>query len=412
VVVQNMLLTGFDAPPLAVLYIDRPLKDHTLLQAIARVNRIHQGKEFGLIVDYFGIFKALNIALDMYNSDDANLDKYNLENLTESISAVTSKKEELFEAHRNLLAIFDGKDVDFNDSQSCQNVFAEEDNPDAVSLRKEFYERLKNFSSLLELALSSFALYKEIGFDKIQELKRDLNFFQKLRKALMLIHGEKVDFSKYEDGIRSLLNTFVTSKPVQQKTEAVMLHDTKAMEAQMAEIEGKKAKAAYIKTRLVAELEGKRYEDPLMYKKFSERIQTTIDEYRKLRDENAYFEKMQQLAEDFKQGLIGQHYPACIANDQKAKAFYGIAVDALGKYGDMDDVEYEDALGQMAMEINQAISELARVDWHHNNSIHKNMTQAIEDLIWDFADDHGFDLDMDELDKMLETTKKTAMRWY
>ena len=412
VVVKDMLLTGFDAPPLAVLYIDRPLKDHTLLQAIARVNRIHQGKEFGLIVDYYGIFKALNIALDMYNSDDANLDKYNLENLTESISAVTSKKEELFEAHHNLLAIFDGKDVDFNDSQSCQNVFAEEDNPDAVSLRKEFYERLKKFSSLLELALSSFALYKEIGFDKIQELKRDLTFFQKLRQALMLIHGEKVDFSKYEDGIRSLLNTFVTSKPVQQKTEAVMLHDTKAMEAQMVEIEGKKAKAAYIKTRLIAELEGKRYEDPLMFKKFSERIRTTLDEYRQQRDENAYFEKMKQLADDFKQGLIGQHYPACIANDQKAKAFYGIAVDALGKYGDMDDVEYEEALGKMAVEINQAISELARVDWHHNNSIHKNMTQAIEDLIWDFADDHGFDLDMDELDKLLETTKKTAMRWY
>ena len=84
----------------------------------------------------------------------------------------------------------------------------------------------------------------------------------------------------------------------------------------------------------------------------------------------------------------------------------------LGKYGDLNDIEYEDALGQMAVEINQAISELARVDWHHNNSIHKNMTQAIEDLIWDFADDHGFDLDMDELDKMLETTKKVAMRWY
>ena len=197
VVVKDMLLTGFDAPPLAVLYVDKSLKEHTLLQAIARVNRIHQGKDFGLIVDYYGIFGKLNIAMEMYNSEDAGLNNYNPEDLTESISAVSSKKEELFEAHRNLLAIFDGKEVDFNDSQSCQNVFAEEDNPDAVSLRKEFYERLKNFSSLLELALSSFALYKEIGFDKIQELKRDLTFFQKLRKALMLIHGERVDFSRY-----------------------------------------------------------------------------------------------------------------------------------------------------------------------------------------------------------------------
>ena len=150
-------------------------------------------------------------------------------------------------------------------------------------------------------------------------------FFQKLRRALQLIHGERVDFSKYEDGIRSLLNTFVASQPVQKKIEAVMLHDTKAVEAQMAEIEGKKAKAAYIRTRLVAELEGKRYEDPLMFKKFSDRIRTTLDEYRQQRDENAYFEKMQQLADDFKQGLIGQHYPVCIANDQKAKAFYGIS---------------------------------------------------------------------------------------
>ena len=302
--------------------------------------------------------------------------------------------------------------MDLKDSQSCQNVFSEEDNPDADNLRKDFYEKLKTFSSLLELALGSFSLYKEIGFDKIQELKHDLAFFQKLRRALQLIHGEKVDFSKYEDGIRSLLNTFVTSQPVQQKTEAVMLHDTGAMEAQMAELEGKKARAAYIKTRLVAELEGKRYEDPLMFKKFSERIRTTIEEYRQQRDENAYLEKMQQLADDFKQGLVGQHYPACIANDQKAKAFYGIAVDILGKYGKMSDAEYEDALGELASDINSAICELARVDWHHNNSIHKNMTQAIEDLIWDFADDHGFDLDMDELDKMLEVTKKAALHWY
>lgn len=409
VVVKDMLLTGFDAPPLAVLYVDKSLREHTLLQAIARVNRIHQGKDFGLVVDYYGIFSNLNIALDMYNSDYSQLDKTFIK---ESISTVSSKKDELFEAHRNLLAIFDGKEIDFKDSQSCQNVFSEEDNPDADNLRKEFYERLKTFSSLLELALSSFALYKEIGFDKIQELKRDLAFFQKLRRALQLIHGERVDFSKYEDGIRSLLNTFVASQPVQKKIEAVMLHDTKAVEAQMAEIEGKKAKAAYIRTRLVAELEGKRYEDPLMFKKFSDRIRTTLDEYRQQRDENAYFEKMQQLADDFKQGLIGQHYPACIANDQKAKAFYGIAIDFLGKSDDTEDVEYEEALGKLASDINQAIGELARVDWHHNNSIHKNMTQAIEDLIWDFADDHGFEMDMDELDKMLEITKKTAMRWY
>jgi len=191
-----------------------------------------------------------------------------------------------------------------------------------------------------------------------------------------------------------------------------MLHDSEAMEKQLAEIEGKKAKAAYIKTRLVAELEGKRYEDPLMFKKFSERIKNTIDEYRQQRDENAYLEKMEQLADDFKHGYTGQHYPACIASDQQAKAFYGIAVDFLGKYGKEKDPEYEDSMGRLASDINKAVRDLARVDWHHNNSIHKNMTQAIEDLIWDFSDDHHFDLDVDELDKMLDAARKIAIRWY
>ena len=411
-VVKDMLLTGFDAPPLAVLYVDKSLKEHTLLQAIARVNRIYPDKDFGLIVDYFGIFGKLNAAMDMYNSTDAGLNNYSEKDLEESISSVADKKEELFEAYHNLLAIFDGKNVDLNDPQSCQNIFLEEDNPDANNLRKEFYERLKKFSSLLELALGSFTLYKEIGFDKINQLKKSLSFFQKLRHALMLIHGEKVDFYKYEDGIRSLLNTFVTSQPVQQKTEAVMLHDTETMEKQMAEIDGKKARAAYIKTRLVAELEGKRYEDPLMFKKFSARIETTLEEYRQQRDENAYLENMRRIAEDYKNGYTGQHYPVCIANNQQAKAFYGIVVDFLGKYGDLKDAEFEDSMGQLAANINQSIRNLARVDWHHNNSIHKNMTQAIEDLIWDFADAHHFEVNIEELDKMLENTKKTAIRWY
>ena len=149
-----------------------------------------------------------------------------------------------------------------------------------------------------------------------------------------------------------------------------------------------------------------------MFKKFSARIKATLEEYRQQRDENAYLEKMQRLADDFNHGYVGQHYPACIANDQRAKAFYGIAVDFLGKYGNMKEAEYEDTMGQLAADINKAVRALARVDWHHNNSIHKNMTQAIEDLVWDFADAHRFEVDVDELDKMLDTVKKTAMRWY
>lgn len=406
-----MLLTGFDAPPLAVLYVDKSMKDHTLLQAIARVNRIYPGKDYGLIVDYYGIFSKLNIAMDLY-SEEANMQNFSKDDLDQSLTDAAAKKEELLASHKKLLSIFEERSIDTSNPRECQNVFSEEDNPEAESLRKDFYERLRHFARLMELAMGSYSLYKSVGFDTMQKLKQDLLFFEKLRRSLELIHGEKVDFSQYEDGIRSLLNTFVASMPVMQKVEPVMIHDTKAMDEQMKELDGAKAKASYIKTRLVAELTAKKDEDPLRYKKFSERIRQTLEKYREQRDENAYLEQMRKIAEDFRQGYTGNHYPLSIESDNDAKAFYGIVSEFMGKYGDLSDEEYDESVGKLAADINSAIKALARVDWRHNNAIHKNMTQAIEDLLWDFSDEHHFDLSEEDMDKMLESTKKTALSRY
>ena len=411
VVVRDMLLTGFDAPPLAVLYVDKRMQGHTLLQAIARANRIYPGKDYGLIVDYIGIFSELNIAMDLY-SKYANMQDFSKDDLDQSLTDATAKKEELLDSRKNLLRIFEDRNVDVSNPRECQNVFSEEDNPEAKSLRKDFYEKLRHFARLMELAMGSYSLYKTIGFDQMQTLKQDLLFFEKLRRSLELIHGEKVDFSQYEDGIRSLLDTFVISMPVRQKVEPVMIHDTKAMDKQLKELDGAKAKASYIKTRLVAELTARKDEDPLRYKKFSERIRQTLDEYRVQRDENAYLEQMKQIAEDFRQGQIGNHYPPGIMSDNDAKAFYGIVSEILGKYGNLSDEEYDESVGKLAADINSAIKALARVDWRHNAAIHKNMTQAIEDLLWDFSDEHHFDLSEEDMDRMLENTKKTALSRY
>jgi type I restriction enzyme R subunit len=106
----------------------------------------------------------------------------------------------------------------------------------------------------MELAMGSYSLYSSIGFEQMQIYKKDLLFFQKLRSSLMKIYAEKVDFSKYEDGIRSLLNNFIASEPVEIIVEPVPIHDKTAMDKQLKEIDGTKSKAAYIRTRLVSEL--------------------------------------------------------------------------------------------------------------------------------------------------------------
>ncbi|MDF2858622.1 MAG: type site-specific deoxyribonuclease, HsdR family, partial [Neobacillus sp.] len=261
VIVKDMLLTGFDAPPLAVLYVDKSMKDHTLLQAIARVNRVWPGKDFGLIVDYWGLFSKLNSAMDLYSDTESGLDGFDTNDLADSIFTANEQKEVLYNSHQELHNIFGQNKFDRNNPRAWQTFFENDDLEAGKAMRNEFYEKLSAFTKQMELAMGSYSIYEAVGFEQMNRYKADLLFFQKLRASLMKIYAEKVDFSRYEDGIRSLLNTFVSSDPVEIIVEPVAIHDREAMDHQLDEIDGQKAKAAYIHTRLVSELEGRRYED-------------------------------------------------------------------------------------------------------------------------------------------------------
>lgn len=410
VIVQSMLLTGFDAPSLAVLYVDKPMKEHTLLQAIARVNRIAQGKDFGLIVDYWGLFKNLNSAMEMYG-EDQGLSGFDPADLTDSLTTATEEKEKLKSAHKALIDFFGESSFDENNPRAWV-AFFDRDNPElSTELRKTFYEKLASFSKMMSLAVGSYQLYQSVGFEQMQKYKADLLFFQKLRSALMMVYAETVDFSKYEDGIRSLLNTFVTSEPVEIVVEPVAIHDKAAMDKQLEEVDGQKAKAAYIQTRVAAELEARRYEDPMLFKKFSERIRNTIEEYRKSRDDNAYLTSMRNMAEDLRQGFTGHTYPSSIDRDSDAKAFYGVFSDVLKELGSSDEA-FDEKLGELAIGFKETVRSLARVDWRTSVPIHKKMNQAIEDQIWDFCDEQEIDIPVDTMDIIIENTMKTAMSRY
>lgn len=91
-IVKDKLLTGFDAPIAAVLYIDKYMQDHTLLQAIARVNRVYENKDFGLIVDYIGIFKKLNTALDLYSDEKSGMNLFYSDDIRGAVFTVLEEK--------------------------------------------------------------------------------------------------------------------------------------------------------------------------------------------------------------------------------------------------------------------------------------------------------------------------------
>ena len=101
----DKLLTGFDAPVNTVLYLCRTLREHTLLQAIARVNRLHKGKDFGYIVDYEGILGELNTALTMYDAlegfDEKDLE-HTLVSVNEQIEKLPQKRSHLWDVFREV----------------------------------------------------------------------------------------------------------------------------------------------------------------------------------------------------------------------------------------------------------------------------------------------------------------------
>ncbi len=412
VIVKDMLLTGFDAPDLGVLYVDKSMKEHTLLQAIARVNRVYPGKSFGLIVDYWGLFANLSSAMELYNDEESGLSGYDAGDLQDSIYTANEQKEALLKSHKELWNVFQDTNFDRNDSRSWQAFFEDDNDQAGKEKRKLFYSRLASFSKLMELVMASYSIYSMVGLEQMLKYKQDLLFFQKLRASLMMIYAETVDFSRYEEGIRSLLNNFVSSEPVRIIVDPVPIHDKESMDRQLDELDGAKAKAAYIRTRLVSELEARRYEDPMMYKRFSERIKATLEEYMKSRDENAYFSRIKKLAEDFREGFTGNTYPSNIDRDNDAKAFYGIIAEPLKKYHSGVDEELDENLGKLALNINDAIKSLARVDWRFNTAIHKNMNQALDDLIWDFSEEYGINLPIEEIDLLLESIMKTALSRY
>jgi type I restriction enzyme R subunit len=350
--------------------------------------------------------------MEIYSDTESGLDGFDTADLVDSIFTANEQKEALQRAHIDLLDIFGQNKFDRNNPRAWQAFFENDDLEIGKALRKEFYEKLSAFSRLLELAVGSYSIYESVGYEQMSKYKLDLLFFQKLRASLMLIYAEKVDFSRYEDGIRSLLNTFVTSEPVEIIVEPVAIHDRVAMDQQLDEIDGQKAKAAYIHTRLVSELEARRYEDPLLFKRFSERIRDTLDEYRRLRDDNSYLASMRKMADDLREGFVGHSYPYCISNDNDAKAFYGIISETLKESCNEENEEYDESIGMLASEMNNAIRSLARVDWRTSTAIHKKMNQAIDDLIWDFSEDHNLNLAIDQIDLLIENSMKTAMSRY
>ena len=405
-IVKDKLLTGFDAPPAAVLYVDKKLQDHTLLQAIARVNRVFENKDFGLIVDYIGIFKKLNSALDLYADSASGMDGFNAKDIEEAIASVSEQKSKLEELHKNLWGIFDGIDRNENKPNVWQERLREYD------VRAKFYETLSAYAKLLDLMYSSFDFFEAVGFEQAEAYKKDYIFFKKLKDSVALRFNDRVDFSKYKDGVRQLLNTYVTAEDAKILIEPLDILNKDKMEEQIAILGTKDAKAEAIQSRQVEILESERYDDPIKYLSFMERINKTLEEYMKERDSEKYLLSMEEIAEDYRNGRSNAIYPQNIVHDSEAKSFYGNICSGLKKaIGNADGYETE-ATGFLALQIKDIVAQNAKRDWRDNVIVHRNIKKLLDDALFDFMEDNNLDWSLDTIDIIIDEIMMTAKKVY
>ena len=391
-IVVSKLLTGFDAPRNTVLYVCKSLKEHNLLQAIARVNRLYEDgdteKQFGFIVDYEGLLGELDSALTTYSAFEG----YEAADLAGTVHDVREEIRKLPQLHDQLWDIF--KPVrNKKDMEQFEQLLGDE------SLRQDFYARLRAFSRFLHISLSSDKLLDVFDDARIDTMKRDWKQFSELRRSVQLRYQETVDVREFEPKIQKLLDDHVVALPAETIIEVVNINDPDALKAVVEETGVSEAsRADRIASATRRAITEKMEEDPTFYRQFSDLLEDTIRAYRERRlSERDYLNSVVDLASKVARKDRGREVPEPIRGNEDAQAFYGV-LDAQLTTKDGAQVSGDDA-ALIAVDIVEIIKTHLIVDIWSNDVAQNNLRNAIDDFFFDILrDQKGIELPVEVLD--------------
>ncbi|WP_230204471.1 type I restriction endonuclease subunit R [Olavius algarvensis spirochete endosymbiont] len=402
-IVVDKLLTGFDAPRNAVLYLCRVLREHTLLQAIARVNRLHEGKEFGFIVDYASVLGELDKALTMYSAFEG----FDESDLVGTLTSINSEIEKLPSRYSDLWDLF--KTVKHSYDEEAYEVLLADD-----ELREEFYGRLSEFGKTLGIALSSEKFLTETDEKTLSRYKADLRKFQSLKASVKLRYAEAIDYRDYELKIKKLLDTHIQANEVVQLNEPVNIFDDK-MFNQVKEEQGvyqtKKTTAskadtiAHATKKVITE---KMDEDPAFYEKFSKLIQQAIEDFRAKRISDLdYLNKVVDIRNKVV-GKVHDDIPDKLSGNENAMAYFGVLKPLLEKH-ELSEEDLESAAADTGIAIHGILEKHKKVHFWDDEDAQKQAVNEIEDYLYDeLKRERGIELSLDQMDDIIEKVLQVA----
>lgn len=395
IIVVDKLLTGFDEPKNTVLYLTRNLQGHKLLQAIARVNRIYPDKEFGYIIDYYGVIENLDDALQLYSS----FEDFDEEELAGTLINISEEIKKLPQKHSDLWDIFKAI-ANKRDAEAYQVLLKDE------AIRVLFYHKLAAFAKGLKLALSSIQFHKDVDEKNIDRYKSDLAMFLKLRSAVVERYSDEIDYKQFEGQIQKLIDTHITTEKIETITELVNIFDKDKFQQEVENTIGKAAKADKIASRTARHITEKMEEDPAFYKKFSQMLKETIAEYEAKRiNEAQYLNRVEEIMNNVLT-RTDNDIPVQLRDRDVAKAFYGLTIEALSEKI-QDFLILKEVSIQAALHIDDLTRQIVLdngkpvIDWQFKTNITGKLLIDIGDyLIDEVRDKYNINLSFEEMDKI------------
>lgn len=368
-IVVDKLLTGFDEPKNAVLYIDKPLKAHNLIQAIARVNRLHPKKDFGLLIDYRGILVELDTTIQKYQDLASRTQGgYDIDDIAGLYSPMSTEYKRLPQLYKQLWAIFDNVKNKHDIHQLRQALVPkiERQGNEHIDInlkaREDFYEALITFASCLKVALQSVTFFEDKSFSDAdrQHYKETVKQFSSLRQWVQQEIGEKVDYDDYADKVKRLLNKHVVGVGVKETSGAYEINKLGQKEAPESwSDEEARNKTDLIKSRVTKMIEQELQDDPYAHEAFSKLLRQAIEEAEKLFDHPL---KQYLLFREFEEKVQSRQLdelPDAFAGNHRAQAYFGVLKKILPETLAVRDQQIQNKWIKLAFDIDQAVTTAA-----------------------------------------------------
>ena len=418
-IVVDKLLTGFDEPRNAVLYIDKPLDGHNLIQAVARVNRLHDAKRYGVLVDYRGILEKLDTAVRAYQELESRtqggFDIADIEGLYQSFSTEYKRLPAL---HDRLWSFFKSvankKDPEQYRQVLSPRFLTDEDGneyDERQKLRDDFYSALTEFGLCLQTSLSSRSFFEDRSFSEnlIRRYKDDLRFFSDLRKTARRDAMETVDYSVYEEQIRRLVDKQVIGKEVREPEGVYLVHQLgRPEDTSNWSDEKTRNEADIIRTRIRKTIEQDLAADPYAQKVFGELLKQAIAEAEALFDhpikQYAIFRKFEESL----QSLQTPGIPNVFGDNRQAKAYFGILKMTVGdEAGGAVPPDEMNEFIRLAEEIDAAVRDAVAENSLNTQSIESDIRKRLLPALFSTL---GLDSAREAVEQIVQVTRTGLSR--